>query len=89
MAGRVNWRPPGHIDHALQQIFDLKNHSLSAIKVQFVKQHSAVTLTTLHGVSNSSKHFKCFLGNAGIFVGGLLMMINVFNVLRSGLGIKD
>ncbi len=48
-----------------------------AIKVPSVKQRSAVTLTTLQRATAVS----VFRGNAGIFVGGLLIMINLFNVL--------
>ncbi len=55
----------------------LKIYSLPAIKVPSVKQRSAVTLTTLQRATAVS----VFRGNAGIFVGGLLIMINVFNVL--------
>ncbi len=40
-------------------------------------QRSGVTLTTLQQTTAVS----VFRGNAGIFVGGLLIMINVFNVL--------
>ncbi len=70
MAGRVDWL----IFHGFCY---LKIHSLPAIKVPSVKQRSAVTLTTLQRATA----VIVFRGNAGIFVGGLLIMINVFNVL--------
>lgn len=82
MAGIVSWQPPGHIYLVLQLIFDLKNYMLSNIKVPSVKQRSVVTLiNTLHAASNSSKHLKCIPANAAIFVGGLLMLINVLYLM--------
>ncbi len=70
MPGRVDWL-------IFHRFFYLKKHSLPAIKVPSVKQRSAVTLTMLQRATA----VIVFRGNAGIFVGGLLMMINVFNVL--------